>query len=648
MRLNVKKYSRQIFCFFILILPPSFFFAGETPLFPLQDTGIENPVNFESYGRFENVGTSDYRYIVTDRRGLAKAVGTGIYPNETGIFREPVYQKYVKLNRLVGSLEEFQPLKKPQLAFFKWASMSGGSQPGLRLFNVAKCLELSGYSKQALKAYYSIVVHFPKEVMWQEGRPWYIGVAALDSVYRLLEQNPPWGLTLVDAGITVENGFDRKGTNDVFIVNPGHWAKGRLQKKSSGPLGYVKKFKGVGKVQLAQYQNGHWRLFVEGKPYIIRGVSYSPSPVGRSPDWDNFKPHSDWMEEDTNNNGIIDAPYESWVDENGNNQRDHSENPVGDFKLLQKMGANTIRLYHHGENKELLKDLNERYGIRVLMGDLLGAYTVGSDASWEQGTDYNNPEQRENMRRSVQEMVMGHRNEDYVLMWVLGNENNYGHGNNADLKPQVFLKFVNSIARMIKLLDPDRPVALSIGDIEYIDIVAREAPEIDVLAINAYRGMNGMGKSFWQNLARVWKKPVLIGEFGCPAYAEGMKTSDIEKAQSTYLLNNWKDIMVNSAGYGMGNSLGGVLFEWVDEWWKSGPQGDVWSQDTTVQFNGPFIDGSMYEEWLGVATQGDGNSSPFLRRLRPAFYAFKNGPWKESLSFPLRKKRSIALNDEIK
>jgi hypothetical protein len=46
------------------------------------------------------------------------------------------------------------------------------------------------------------------------------------------------------------------------------------------------------------------------------------------------------------------------------------------------------------------------------------------------------------------------------------------------------------------------------------------------------------------------------------------------------------------------------------------------------QFGAPFLDGWSYEEWLGVAGQGDGSDSPFLRQLRPAYSVYQR-LWKK-------------------
>ena len=203
---------------------------------------------------------------------------------------------------------------------------------------------------------------------------------------------------------------------------------------------------------------------------------------------------------------------------------------MGDFQLMKDMGVNTLRLYHHGYNKQLLQDLYQTYGIRVVMGDFLGAYAIGSEAEWETGTDYRNPEQQEKMLASVRRMVEQYKDEPYILFWVLGNENNYGNANNSRQVPDVYYAFVNKAARLIKSIDPDHPVALSNGDLLFIDKAARLCPDVDIFGANAYRGPHGMGDSFWRDVQDEWGKPVFISEFGCPAYHRQKSEEEAETA----------------------------------------------------------------------------------------------------------------------
>ncbi|MBI4353063.1 MAG: hypothetical protein HY593_03960, partial [Candidatus Omnitrophica bacterium] len=137
---------------------------------------------------------------------------------------------------------------------------------------------------------------------------------------------------------------------------------------------------------------------------------------------------------------------------------------------------------------------------------------------------------------------------------------------------------------------------------------------------NTYSGAYSMG-SIWQEVKRIYDRPLLFTEMGCDAYAEG-KGAD-EYAQADYFRLNWKDIELNAAGNpGEGNAIGGVLFEWMDEWWKT-LKGDAWGDpfihNTQGDFRGPFPDSWAHEEWFGIFGQGNGSQSPFLREPRRVY-----------------------------
>jgi len=386
----------------------------------------------------------------------------------------------------------------------------------------------------------------------------------------------------------------------------------------------IKRKLGSGKVHFVQYENDDWQLIVDNKPYVIKGITYAVAKVGQSPDDGTQK---NWMDYDYNNNGKCDGPYDTFVDSNLNNKQDANEPVVGDFELMKRMGVNTIRLYHQpfGIKKEILRDLYNRYGIRVILGDFLGKYAIGSGASWFEGTDYDNPAHQKAMLESVKKMVMEFKDEPFLLMWLLGNENVYGVACNADKKPESYFKFVNEAAKLIKSLDPEHPVAIASGDVLFLDRFAKYAPEVDMFGANVYRGETGFG-SYWGSVRELADRPAFVTEYGCPAYSYGMSAQEAEAAQADYLVGCWDDILENSAfGQGQGNAIGGVLFEWLDEWWKAYEPA---YHDKKGLWKGPFPDGSMHEEWLGVAGQGDGALSPFLRQLRKSYHAYQK-LWKK-------------------
>ncbi len=590
----------------------------------LYDPGKEDFVDYTKYGEFQNIGTEDYRYVVKDQEGLILAVGEGVFPNTTSVRWDPAFKKAQRENRLTSSHWDFVNSPDLQAAFFKWALSP--EPKGVKLFYTGMILEKSGLVKQAIKCYYSIVVHFPGSYGWTYWKtPWYIGQAAISKINFLLRRNPQLGYRLEGADISIINGYDNDVSNDIVITNPGKFVKVSFWQRLKEKFTFkqekpkIKRKLGEGQVHLVQYETGDWQLMVEGEPYVIKGITYAPTKVGQSPDEGTL---GNWMEEDFNNNGKADGPYDAFVDRNKNNLQDADEPGFGDFRLMKEMGVNTIRLYHHPPkvNKEILRDLYNNYGIRVIMGDFLGKYTIGSGAAWNPGTDYTNDEHRKNMLESVRNMVLEFKDEPFILFWLLGNENVYGYACNADQDPVAFYKFANEAAKMIKSLDPEHPVAICNGDILYLDKFGQYAPDIDIFGANAYRGNYGFG-FFWRKVRSETQRPAFITEFGCPAYFEGRSLQEGEIAQADYHLGSWEDIENNMAFRGQaGNALGAVIFEWLDEWWKGY---EPYIHDKKGTWIGPFPDGMMHEEWLGISGQGNGKLSPFLRQLRQSYYLYK-------------------------
>lgn len=375
--------------------------------------------------------------------------------------------------------------------------------------------------------------------------------------------------------------------------------------------------------------DGVWRLIVNHRPYFVKGMAYCCDRVGYG-----MNNANDWMWEDNNNNGAIDGPYDSWVDLNRDNYRNSYEDTIGDFALLKAMGCNTIRIYHSDKiNKEVLRDLYDNYGIMVIMGNYFGAYTKGSSASWASGTDYSNETQKQAMLESIRQMVEEHKDEPYVLMWMLGNENDVPGSylnstvtnTNAWKDPEAYAKFLEQACKMIKSIDENRhPVGVCNATTSFIKYYKKYTPSIDVLGFNQYTGPYGFG-TLWGRVKQEYDKPVLITEYGCDAWNDNKK-STCEIYQARYHKGAWKDIENNGYwGEGIGNSIGGVAYSWMDRWWLVGSPK---VHDTTLgSWAGSTIDGKFNDEWLGICSQGRGLNSPFQRILRTVYYTYQEELW---------------------
>lgn len=585
--------------------------------------GKEMIIDYRKYGNFNNPGTNDYRYQITDLPGLSAAAGEGIYPNLSDIFKNPNYKKALKEGRLTGSHWDYVNTIDLEAAYFKWATAE--ESPGVKLFYIANIFEKAKMFPEAIKAYHSLIVHFPKTVAWTYWHtPWYPAQAAVSKIKHIIRSHPELKFEFKWGKITIENAFDNDINNDVIVTKPGiirelnalDLARESLHlDKPKMPLGKIERFTSdTAPVRLVKYESGHWQLLVNNKPFLIKGITYAPTKVGQGPDNHTL---TNWMQEDT--------AFKAFVDKNLNNEQDDDEAAEGDFAIMKDMGVNTLRIYDHPDRplqKEMLRKMHEQYGFMVLMGNLIGKYAVGSGASWNEGTDYENPDHIKHMLDDVKRMVMEFKDEPYVLMWLLGNENNYGVASNADKKPDAFYKFVNEVALMIKSIDPNHPVAICNGDVLFLDKLNKYAPDIDAIGANLYRGDYGFG-SFWQQIAEQFDKPAFVTEYGAPAFGgQHMTYEEAQEEQAAYHRGNWLDILYNSAGYeeGYGNSIGGVAFAWVDEWWKNYEPA---KHDTKADAVGPFVGGYYFEEWFGLFGQGDGKHSPYLREPRKVYYTYR-------------------------
>lgn len=615
------------------------------PLFQLADPGSPQPVDYTRFGRHIAVGTADYHYVLTDTAGLIKVVGEGIHPNETGVLADPRYVRLESAGKFDKKTWEYITANDPLTGFYAWTQVTDTEiMPGTKTLFTGMLLERAGLIVPALKAYHAALVHFPRDWCWGSDHSflWYIAPTALGNIQRICRDYPELQLELADAYVSVANGGDTDPANDIITVNPGHWVRRTLEERQNRLADLsrlaVTRTRGKGRVQVVQYFSGQWELRVDGHPLLVRGITYQPTEVGVGPkSGANYATR--WMFTDKNRNGRIDAAYDAWVDANRNDIQDENEPAVGDFQLMKDMGINAVRIYDSLKadritydsaaiNKPLLRELCDSYGIRVIMGDYLGAFTLGSGASPAKGTDYTDTVQRRRMKEAVRQMVLDLKDEPFVLMWMLGNGNTLRADykgvdaplTNASRHPRAYAEFVNEVATMIHELDPDHPVAICNQDVQFLSEYARSAPEIDILGVLADRGEGGFGDLFF-TIRSCIDLPALV-LYGSDCYFEGQGLN--EEMQVRYDDNCRRDLEYQQAcGEYIGNCIGGVVFEWLDEWWRDGAGG---AADRTHQVKGqhpqPFADNIAHLEWMGLMGQGSGRYSPFERQPRQVYQEY--------------------------
>lgn len=354
------------------------------------------------------------------------------------------------------------------------------------------------------------------------------------------------------------------------------------------------------------------RLQVDGQDFMVRGINWDYFPVGQNYAY-NF-----WAQSDE----IIQAALDR------------------EMSLLKSMGINAIRQYA-GVPPRWVKYIYERYGIYTVVNHALGRYGITINGVYTASTDYSDPRAREALTKEVVALVDEFRGTPGVLMWLLGNENNYGltwksaatenlpQGERDAAKARFLYSLFGEVTRAIKARDPQHPVAMANGDVQYIDIIAAETKGLDVFGTNVYRGAS-FGDLF-QVVKDKLGLPVMFTEFGADAWNQKDMRED-QLSQARYLLAQWQEIFEQSSGKGrVGNAIGGFTFQWSDGWWKFGQDSRLNEHDTNASWsNAAYGDdyekgeNNMNEEWWGIAAKGPADSRGLYQLYpRAAFYALQ-------------------------
>ena len=359
------------------------------------------------------------------------------------------------------------------------------------------------------------------------------------------------------------------------------------------------------------------KLVVNGKDFMINGMNWDYFPIGT-----NFN-YSLWKQSDD----VIKAALDT------------------EMGLLKNMGVNTIRLYT-GIQPKWVKYIYEKYGIYTMLNHSFGRYGLTINGAWVPVTDYRDPATQELLLSEVTKMAEAYKNTPGVLLFLLGNENNYGlfwAGAETENFPddeeekrfigekrgRPMYRLMNDAANKIKAIDSSHPVAICNGDVLFIDIVAEECKDVDIYGTNMYRGIS-FGDAF-QVVKDKLNKPILLTEFGSDAF-NAKENKEDQKMQAYYDVGNWKEIYLNAAGLGKAeNSIGGFTFQFSDGWWKYGQTKNLDIHDNDASWSNAGYkkdykhgENNMNEEWFGICAKGPTNARGLYDLYpRAAYYALK-------------------------
>ena len=370
------------------------------------------------------------------------------------------------------------------------------------------------------------------------------------------------------------------------------------------------------KVSVSNTDQG-MKLIVDGKDFMINGMNWDYFPIGT-----NYS-YSLWEQPDAFIKTALDS----------------------EMVMLKDMGVNAIRVYTSMQPKWITY-VYEKYGIYTMINHSFGRYGLSINGKWIPVTDYSNLDAQKVLLQEVSEMTETYKDTPGLLLFLLGNENNYGlfwEGAETENFPsdekeivakgeqlgRPMYRLMNKAAKIIKTMDGLHPVAICNGDIGFIDIIAEECIDVDIYGTNMYRG-----KSFGDAFERIKKElnmPIMFTEFGADAF-DALENKEDQKMQAFYMVENWKEIYENAAGLGKtGNSIGGFTFQFSDGWWKFEQTRNLEVQDNNASwanggYNFDFKKGSnnMNEEWFGICAKGPRNEKGFYKLYpRAAYYALK-------------------------
>ena len=368
--------------------------------------------------------------------------------------------------------------------------------------------------------------------------------------------------------------------------------------------------------------NGY-KLIVDGEPTMVFGMNWGYMPIGENYNY-NF-----W--------GKSDAFIKEALD--------------NEMSLLQEMGVNAIRQYV-GIPQRWITYIYEKYGIYTLLNHPVARWGMTIDGAWVTPTDYSDPRTRELVLEEIDKLVRDYKDTPGLMMWLLGNENNYGlywksaeiedlpEQNQSDARAKFLYSLFGEITDKIHSLDKNHPVSLTNGDLGFIDVIKQECPQVDIFGSNVYRGKSS--RDIFERVHKELGMPFMYTEFGSDAYNAKLRRED-DLTQAQVLRDQWQEIYEQSYGKGrVQNAIGGVIFQWSDGWWKYKQEENLDVHDTTASWSNEAYpsdfmkdDNNMNEEWFGIAAKGPSDKRGIYPVYpRTAYYllkeAFKLDPYAQA------------------
>ncbi|MFE9252570.1 discoidin domain-containing protein [Streptomyces sp. NPDC007088] len=265
----------------------------------------------------------------------------------------------------------------------------------------------------------------------------------------------------------------------------------------------------------------NWQLTVDGSPYTVKGLTWGPSPTDA-------------------------AKY---------------------LPDVKSMGVNTIRTWGTDASSAPLFDAAAANGIKVVAGFWLqpgGGPGSGGCVDYLTDTDYKN-----DMLAEFPKWVETYKDNPGVLMWNVGNESVLGlqncySGDALEQQRDAYTTLVNDIAKKIHAVDPNHPVTSTDAWTGAWPYYKKNAPDLDLYAVNAYQDVCGVKKA-WEDGG--YDKPYIItetgpaGEWEVPDDANGVPREPTDEEKAAGYTRAW-DCVTGHQGV----ALGATMFHYGTEY----------------------------------------------------------------------------------
>ncbi|MCK4578974.1 MAG: PKD domain-containing protein, partial [Candidatus Marinimicrobia bacterium] len=283
-----------------------------------------------------------------------------------------------------------------------------------------------------------------------------------------------------------------------------------------------------------------------------------------------------------------------------------------DLPLIRDMGCNTIRTWGGWRNWSgwngpeepgvmLLKKAKE-YGLKVILGYWMPIHV-----------NFGDPTVRSGRKNDFIDFIDTYKDapiSDTLLVWAIGNENNYHNGSGED-----YYNLCNELAEIAYQAEGAsyHPVIIVNGNLTKIGVDERSAEDLQLNYIDAW-GTNVYFEDFDSILwftdnpldARpffgIYKekscKPLIITEYGSDAYDNNAGQVD-ENAQASWVSTNVLDIIMGGAA-DSDICAGACIMEYSDEWWKYKSGDDNIQETGGFPMPGMLPDDYANEEYWGV------------------------------------------------